>query len=79
MNARAQSVVNAALELPKKTRAEVVREILESLEETTDHDAEKHWAKEIARRTKDALAGVNKGPTVSNAFREARRVLKSKK
>jgi len=79
MNARAQSVVDAALELPKKTRAEVVKEILESLEETTDDDADKQWTSEIERRTKEALKGTNKGLTVTEAFRKARRAIKTKK
>ncbi len=71
MNARARTLVEAALDLPRKTRVELVRELLESLEEVVDPAAEKLWAKEIERRAKEVVRGRGKGPTVEEAFRMA--------
>ena len=57
MTKAAQSVLADALRLDPETRAELVAEILASLDGPSDADAEPTWAAEIERRIQAIEAG----------------------
>ena len=65
-------VLRSALGLPESERAEVVREILESLDEVMEQDAEKAWAQEVARRIRDLTDGKAATVAANEAFDRAR-------
>jgi putative addiction module component (TIGR02574 family) len=50
-------VIDAALRLSTKERAEVIARLLASLEGERDEDAEAAWAAEIEQRARRVLAG----------------------
>lgn len=57
MTRESRDVLGAAMKLPVKERAEVVAELLASLEGEADEDVEAAWAAEIERRARRAAAG----------------------
>jgi putative addiction module component (TIGR02574 family) len=52
-----REVVDAALRLSPKERAEVIAKLLASLEGERDEDVEAAWAAEIEHRARRVLAG----------------------
>ena len=52
-----EEIVEAALKLPHKERAEVASRLLESLDELSEAEWEEVWAKEAERRLKDLREG----------------------
>ncbi len=61
----AQSVLEEALKLPAKERADIAAELLSSLDEAETDDpaeVERLWAEEAERRARRALAERAEGP-----------------
>lgn len=56
MTRAARDLLNEVLQLPPEDRAEIVAELLESLDEV-EEDVEAAWAAEIERRVAAARAG----------------------
>ncbi len=54
-------IIEAVLRLPRDERARVAREILRSLDEGSDEDADAAWLIEIERRMADFDAGGDPG------------------
>ena len=50
-------VLEAALKLPAPERARVAHELLHSLDDGADADADAAWGREIERRARDVLDG----------------------
>jgi putative addiction module component (TIGR02574 family) len=65
-------IVRSVLELPEHERAEVVREILDSLDRGTDQGAEEAWAQEVAQRIRDLTGGKAKTVPAGEAIDRAR-------
>ncbi|MEX1163424.1 MAG: addiction module protein [Nitriliruptor sp.] len=64
MTQHAQELLTAALDLSVEDRADLAAQLLASLETPGDDDAataERLWAEEIDRRTRDFLAGETPG------------------
>jgi len=57
MTAKAARVLQDALQLPPKTRADIAGTLIESLDEPADERVEEAWAKEIERRIRDVESG----------------------
>jgi hypothetical protein len=57
MTTQSNLVLDAALQLAPKERAEVVAKLLTSLDAEADPNAEALWAVEIERRARRVLAG----------------------
>ena len=60
------------MELPERERAEVVRDILETLDEEVNEDVEQAWAQEVAQRIRDLDEGKASTVPASEAFARAR-------
>lgn len=71
MNAKAQRILAEALALPETDRADLVAELLESLDAVRDEDAESAWTAEIATRVQ-ALDG---GAVKTIPWTEVRRMI----
>ncbi len=61
MSDTTRQVIEQALRLPVKERAEIAAELLASIDGEGDADAEAAWAAEIERRARRAIAGDSKG------------------
>jgi len=61
MSERAYKLLKDALGLPVRDRADLIAELLASLEGEPDEDVEAAWAAEIERRARAALADPNGG------------------
>ena len=61
MSDRAHRLLKDALDLPVKDRADLVAELLASLEGEPDEDVEAAWAAEIERRARAAAADPTGG------------------
>lgn len=55
MSERARKLLHDAMELPLPERAELVADLLASLDGEPEADVEVAWAREIERRAKEAL------------------------
>ena len=61
------------MELPERERAEIARDILETLDdEQVNEDVEQAWAQEVARRIRDLDQGKASTMPASEAFARAR-------
>jgi putative addiction module component (TIGR02574 family) len=58
MTRAAKDIVNAAKRLPESDRLEIVEELLESLESSSDGDADAAWATEVERRSRQIADGI---------------------
>ncbi len=58
MNARAKKLVAEAMELSVEERAEIVHELLATLDGEVEEGVEEAWAEEIERRIANAEAGI---------------------
>lgn len=56
MPARAKGILQEALQLPEKARADLARQLILSLHPDAEPDVEKAWAAEIDRRLDDLEA-----------------------
>jgi putative addiction module component (TIGR02574 family) len=61
MSDEARHLIEQALNLPVQERAKVISELLASLDEGSDSDADAAWAAEIERRAERALRGESQG------------------
>lgn len=55
--ATTDDLLSDALQLPPKERARLAHELLLSLEESTELDADTDWADELKRRADDVISG----------------------
>jgi putative addiction module component (TIGR02574 family) len=56
MSERARKLLQDAMELPLLERAELVADLLASLDGEPDEDVEAAWAAEVERRAREAIA-----------------------
>ena len=61
MSERAHKLLRDALGLPVQERADLIAELLSSLDGESDEDVEAAWAAEIERRARAALADPDGG------------------
>ena len=61
MSSKVDEVLKEALALPAEARASVAGQLIESLDQQVDEDAEAAWSVEILRRLKELDTGVVKG------------------
>lgn len=64
MRSRTQELLSEALALPTEERADIIAELLSSLEEPTAADetaVQAAWAREIERRARRVIAGESAG------------------
>ncbi len=71
-------IVRSALELPERERAEVVRDILKTLDGEVREGVEQAWAQEVAQRIRDLDEGKASTVPASEAFARARSRLKQR-
>ena len=76
MSERAHKLLKDALGLPVQDRADLIAELLASLEGEPDEDVEAAWAAEIERRARGALADPDGGEPWETARDEIRDELK---
>ncbi len=60
MTEKSQVVLEEALKLTAKERAEVAEQLISSLDETPDADVERAWQEEIHRRMQEVDSGTAK-------------------
>ena len=58
MSPETEKLLEAALKLPPEARAALAGQLLDSLDDGTDPDAEALWASEIAKRVEDLDSGA---------------------
>ncbi len=58
MNAAVQEVLNTALQLPERDRADLAASLIESLDQPFDSDSQTAWAEEVGRRVAELDAGT---------------------
>jgi len=58
MNPEAQELLKKALALPEKERADLAGDVLKSLDDTVDVNAEAAWQEEILRRLDEVRSGI---------------------
>jgi len=58
MKENVAELLKMALELPRDARAAIAGELLDSLDETVDHDAESAWEAEVVLRLKEMDEGT---------------------
>jgi putative addiction module component (TIGR02574 family) len=76
MTSKARSLLDQALKLPPKARAELADELLSSL--VGDEDAfDDKWRREIVRRLRDYLADGDRGDTAHVVLARIRAKLKA--
>jgi putative addiction module component (TIGR02574 family) len=69
MTNQALELLQKALTLPEEERTELVRSLIESLEEVFDKGVERAWDEEIARR----IADLDSGRTKTVSWEEVRK------
>jgi putative addiction module component (TIGR02574 family) len=79
MTAKAARVLQDALQLPPKARADIAGTLLESLDEPADKGVEEAWAKEIERRIREVGSGEVKLVPWSEVRRGLRKRLAAKR
>ena len=60
MNAAIQEVLNTALQLPDRDRADLAASLIESLDQPFDSDSHTAWAEEVGRRVAELDGGTVK-------------------
>jgi putative addiction module component (TIGR02574 family) len=75
MSKTGQKVLDEALQLGVRERAELAAELLASLDGEPDEDVEAAWAAEIERRAARARSGEDPGRPWANARNRARDAL----
>jgi putative addiction module component (TIGR02574 family) len=71
MSTDVQELLNTALRLPDKDRAELAASLIESLDQPFDPDAQTAWAEEIERRVSD----LDSGSVRAVRWEDARRII----
>jgi putative addiction module component (TIGR02574 family) len=75
MSKTGQEVLHEALQLGLSERAELVAELLASLDGEPDEDVEAAWAAEVARRAARARSGEDPGKPWDEVREQVRRAL----
>jgi len=73
---KAKEIEEQALQLPHRERAELIRQLIKSLDEEEDIEAEKLWLEEAERRYKEYKKGKIKAKSAETVFKDARSILK---
>jgi putative addiction module component (TIGR02574 family) len=73
MTALAETLKPQLTALPCADRAELARFLLESLDQTTDPNAEQAWQTELMRRSEEIRSGQAQGRPVADAFADLRK------
>lgn len=68
MSPLGQTLVNQAMQLPEKDRAELAAHLLRSLDQRDDVDVEQAWKETVQKRSVD----LEEGRTTSTPWAEAR-------
>jgi putative addiction module component (TIGR02574 family) len=71
MNIAAQEVLNTALQLSERDRANLAASLIESLDQPFDSDSQTAWAEEVGRR----LAELDSGTVRAVPWDEARQAI----
>jgi putative addiction module component (TIGR02574 family) len=71
MNITSQEILNTALQLPDKDRADLAASLIESLDRSFDSDTQAIWAEEVSRR----LAELDSGTVRAVPWDEARQII----
>ena len=66
----AQHLLDEALRLPLRERAELAAELLASVDGESDADAEQAWISEVEQRAQRALGGHSRGRDAEIVFAE---------
>ena len=61
MSLQVKEIVNKALNLSPEERAELIHELILSLDDVIDNEVERAWDAEIERRVKEIKSGKAKG------------------
>lgn len=78
MGAEASQILEQALNLSERERADLAAELMASLDGPPDADAEQAWAEEITNRAERALRGETVGIPAEEVDAQARRILEGK-
>lgn len=70
MSPKTEKLLTDALKLPSQARAALAAQLIESLDQKVDEDAEAAWSAEIARRVKELESGKIKTVPWSKARRQ---------
>ncbi len=73
MTKKVQAILEQALKLTRKERAEVIEGLATSLDDEADADLPPEWWDEIERRIEGILSGKTKGIPIARAMRRLRR------
>ena len=60
MNATIHELLESALQLPEKDRADLAASLIESLDQSFDADAQTAWGEEVCQRLADLDSGMIK-------------------
>ena len=71
MNTTAQELLEIALRLPDRERADLAASLIESLDQPFDADARNAWAAEVGRR----VAEIDSGAVQAVPWDEARQII----
>ena len=72
MSVLVKEIANKALDLSSEERAELVHELILSLDSIKDKGVEKAWDMEIERRVKEIKSGTAKGRPAEDILAEIR-------
>jgi putative addiction module component (TIGR02574 family) len=75
MMQEAQELLKKALALPDKERADLAGNLIDSLDDTVDEDAEAAWQTEIVRRLEEVRSGKVKTTSWDDVRRKGRALL----
>jgi putative addiction module component (TIGR02574 family) len=75
MMQEAQELLKKALALPDKELADLAGNLIDSLDDTVDEDAEAAWQAEIVRRLEEVRAGKVKTTSWDDVRRKGRALL----
>ena len=75
MMQEAQELLKKALALPDKERADLAGNLIDSLDDTVDEDAEAAWQAEIVRRLEEVRSGKVKTTSWDEVRRKGRALL----
>jgi putative addiction module component (TIGR02574 family) len=72
MSLQIKEIVNKALNLSPEERAELIHELILSLDDVIDNEVERAWDAEIEKRVKEIKSGKAKGRPADDILAEIR-------
>lgn len=72
MSLQIKDIVNKALNLSPEERAELIHELILSLDDVIDNEVERAWDAEIEKRVKEIKSGKAKGRQADDILAEIR-------